>query len=118
MKYRIVKVGKTRSYGVYQNASIEFEAELEEGEQLEQVVRQLNEQVEKSLDQVIQTEHIPELEERIRELEARRDELNEEINKLADKSYLRRELLSRLAEVSELVKDIEETQNKGDGPDE
>jgi chromosome segregation ATPase len=118
MKYKTVKVGKTRSYGVYQNASISLEAELEKGEQLDQVIAELNERVEKSLDQVIQTEHIPELEERIRELEARRDELNEEINKLADVSYLRRELLSRLSEVKELVKDIEETQNKGDGPDE
>jgi cell division protein FtsB len=114
MKYKIVKVGKTRSYGAYQNATIEFEAELEEGEQPDQVVKQLNEQVEKSLDHVIQTEHIPELEERIRELEARRDELNEEINKLADKAYFMRELLSRLAQVKELVKDIETEPSKGE----
>jgi uncharacterized coiled-coil DUF342 family protein len=114
MKYKIVKVGKTRSYGVYQNASISLEAELEEGEQLEQVIAELNKRVEIALDQVIQTEHIPELEERIRELEARRDELNEEINKLADKAYFRRELLSRLAEVSELVKDIEREQSQGE----
>jgi uncharacterized coiled-coil DUF342 family protein len=114
MKYKTVKVGKTRSYGVYQNASISLEAELEKGEQLEQVIAQLNEQVEKSLDQVIQTEHIPELEERIRELEARRDELNEEVNKLADKAYFRRELLSRLSEVKELVKDMRTELSKGE----
>jgi uncharacterized coiled-coil DUF342 family protein len=118
MKYKIVKVGKTRSYGVYQNASISLEAELEEGEQLEQVIAELNKRVEIALDQVIQADHVAELNEGIEELEAKRDELNDEINNLADKLYLIRDILPRLASIANLVKDIEETQNKGDGPDE
>jgi uncharacterized coiled-coil DUF342 family protein len=118
MIYRNVRVGKTRSYGMYQNASVTLDAELEEGEQPDQVVKQLNEKVEQSLDQIIQAEHVAELNQGIKELEARRDELNEEINKLADKLYLMRDVLPRLAAIANLVKDIEETQNKGDGPDE
>ena len=114
MKYRIVKVGKTRSYGVYQNASISLEAELEEGEQLEQVIAELNKRVEIALDQVIQADHVAELNQGIKELEARRDELNDEINELADKLYLVRDILPRLASIANLVKDIEERQNRGE----
>jgi uncharacterized coiled-coil DUF342 family protein len=114
MKYKTVKVGKTRSYGVYQNASISLEAELEEGEQLEQTIAELNKRVEIALDQVIQEDHIAELNEGIKELEARRDQLNEEINELADKLYLMRDILPRLASIANLVKDIEERQNRGE----
>jgi uncharacterized coiled-coil DUF342 family protein len=114
MKYKTVKVGKTRSYGVYQNASISLEAELEEGEQLEQTIAELNKRVEIALDQVIQEDHIAELNQGIKELEAKRDELNEEINELADKLYLIRDILPRLASIANLVKDIEERQNRGE----
>jgi uncharacterized coiled-coil DUF342 family protein len=114
MKYKTVKVGKTRSYGVYQNASISLEAELEEGEQLEQVIADLNKQVEIALDQVIQADHIAELNQGIKELEEKRDQLNVEINELADKLYLIKDVLPRLASIANLVKDIEEIQNRGE----
>ena len=114
MKYRHVRVSKTRSYGVYQNASIALDAELEEGEQLEQVIAELNKRVEIALDQVIQADHIAELNQGIKELEARRDELNEEVNKLADKLYLMRDVLPRLAAIANIVKDIEERQDRGE----
>jgi len=52
MKYKLVRLGKTRSYGNFQNANIMLEVELEEGEQYEQVVKQLNEEVERLLDQI------------------------------------------------------------------
>ena len=114
MKYKIVKVGKTRSYGAYQNASISLEAELEEGEQLEQVIAELDKRVEIALDQVIQADHIAELNQGIKELEARRDELNDEVNELADKLYLARDILPQLAAIANLIKDIEERQNRGE----
>jgi Mg2+ and Co2+ transporter CorA len=100
MKYKLVRLGKTRSYGNFQNANIMLEVELEEGEQYEQVVKQLNEEVERLLDQVVESQHIS-------QIEARKRELLEELDKLENKVYSKRELLSNLATISALIKDLE-----------
>jgi Mg2+ and Co2+ transporter CorA len=100
MKYKLVRLGKTRSYGNFQNANIMLEVELEEGEQYEQVVKQLNEEVERLLDQIIESQHIS-------QIEARKRELLEELDKLENKVYSKRELLSNLATISALIKDLE-----------
>ena len=107
MKYKQVRVGKTKSYGFYQNASIDLEVELEKGEQPELIVKQLNEEVEKLLDQIIQSQHISEIEASIKQLEERRNELQNEIDKLSDEVNSKKELLSRLATIAVLVKDLE-----------
>jgi chromosome segregation ATPase len=103
MKYRYVRVGKTKSYGFYQNASVDLEVELE-GEQPELIVKQLDEEVEKLLDQIIHSQHVSEIEASIKQLEERRNELQNEIDKLSDD---KKELLSRLATIATLVKDLE-----------
>jgi len=100
MKYKLVRLGKTRSYGNFQNANIMLEVELEEGEQYEQVVKQLNEEVERLLDQIIESQHIS-------QIEAQKRELLEELDKLENKVYSKRELLSNLATISDLIKDLE-----------
>jgi len=100
MKYKLVRLGKTRSYGNFQNANIMLEVELEEGEQYEQVVKQLNEEVERLLDQIIESQYIS-------QIEARKRELLEELDKLQNKVYSKRELLSNLATISDLIKDLE-----------
>ena len=100
MKYKLVRLGKTRSYGNFQNANIMLEVELEEGEQYEQVVKQLNEEVERLLDQTIESQYIS-------QIEARKRELLEELDKLENKVYSKRELLSNLATISDLIKDLE-----------
>jgi len=100
MKYKLVRLGKTRSYGNFQNANIMLEVELEEGEQYEQVVKQLNEEVERLLDQTIESQYIS-------QIEARKRELLEELDKLQNKVYSKRELLSNLATISDLIKDLE-----------
>ena len=107
MKYKQVRVGKTKSYGFYQNASIDLEVELEKDEQPELIVKQLNEEVEKLLDQIIQSQHISEIEASIKQLEERRNELQNEIDKLSDEVNSKKELLSRLATIAVLVKDLE-----------
>jgi len=107
MKYKQVRVGKTKSYGFYQNASIDLEVELEKDEQPELIVKQLNEEVEKFLDQIIQSQHISEIEASIKQLEERKNELLNEIDKLSDEVYSKKELLSHLATIATLVKDLE-----------
>jgi hypothetical protein len=104
MKYRYVRVGKTKSYGFYQNASIDLEIELEKDEQPELIVKQLDEEVEKLLDQIIHSQHVSEIEASIKQLEEKRNELQNEIDKLSDD---KKELLSRLATIATLVKDLE-----------
>jgi peptidoglycan hydrolase CwlO-like protein len=118
MKYRYIRVGKTKSYGFYQNVSVALEAELEEGEQgdiqqPELATKQLNEQVEKLLDQIIESQHISEIEASIKQLEERRNELQNEIDKLSDEVNSKKELLSRLATIAVLVKDLEAQNNEG-----
>jgi predicted RNase H-like nuclease (RuvC/YqgF family) len=113
MKYRYVRVGKTKSYGFYQNASIDLEVELEKGEQPELIVKQLNEEVEKLLDQIIQSQEITEVREDISRLEQRRNELQNEVDKLSDEVYSKKELLSRLATIAVLVKDLESKEEMG-----
>jgi septal ring factor EnvC (AmiA/AmiB activator) len=103
MKYRFIRVGKTKSYGFYQNASVDLEIELE-GEQPELIVKQLDEEVEKLLDQIIHSQHVSEIEASIKQLEEKRNELENEIDKLSDD---KKELLSRLATIATLVKDLE-----------
>ena len=109
MKYRYIRVGKTKSYGFYQNASVDLEVELEgnQPEPLSLIVKQLDEEVEKLLDQIIQSQHISEIEASIKQLEERRNELKNEIDKLSDEVYSKKELLSRLATIATLVKDLE-----------
>ena len=107
MKYRYVRVGKTKSYGFYQNASIDLEVELEKGEQPELIVKQLDEKVEKLLGQIVQSEEITEVREDIKQLEERRNELQNEIDKLSDEVNSKKELLARLATIAVLVKDLE-----------
>jgi chromosome segregation ATPase len=109
MKYRYVRVGKTKSYGFYQNASVDLEVELE-GEQPELIVKQLDEEVEKLLDQIIHSQHVSEIEASIKQLEEKRNELQNEIDKLSDD---KKELLSRLATIATLVKDLERKEEVG-----
>ena len=106
MKYRYVRVGKTKSYGFYQNASVDLEVELED-EQPELIVKQLDEQVEKLLGQIVQNEEISEVKEDILQLEQTRNELRNEIDKLSYEVDSKKELLSRLATIATLIKDIE-----------
>ena len=110
MKYRYIRVGKTKSYGFYQNASIDLEIELEKDEQPELIVKQLDEEVEKLLEQIIHSQHISEIEASIKQLEERRNELQNEIDKLSDD---KKELLSRLASIAVLIKDLEAQNNEG-----
>jgi len=107
MKYKQVRVGKTKSYGFYQNATIDLEVELEKDEQPELIVKQLDEEVEKLLGQIVQSEEITEVREDIKQLEERRNELQNEVDKLSDEVYSKKELLSRLATIAVLIKDIE-----------
>jgi chromosome segregation ATPase len=108
MKYKQVRVGKTKSYGFYQNASVDLEVELE-GEQPELIVKQLDEEVEKLLDQIIHSQHVSEIEASIKQLEEKRNELENEIDKLSDN---KKELLSRLASIAVLIKDLEKEEVK------
>jgi len=107
VKYRFIRVGKTKSYGFYQNASIDLEVELEKDEQPELIVKQLDEEVEKLLGQIVQSEEITEVREDIKQLEERRNELQNEVDKLSDEVDSKKELLSRLATIATLIKDIE-----------
>ena len=112
MKYKQVRVGKTKSYGFYQNATIDLEVELEKGEQPELIVKQLDEEVEKLLGQIVQSEEITEVREDIKQLEERRNELQNEVDKLSDEVYSKKELLSRLASIAVLIKDLEKEEVK------